>query len=161
MVNDYFCGQLRQSVNTLFPLSSVQEVISLTYGEICSVPGVSDALVGVVNQRGKLLWVLDLSDLLQIAPDNKNRRSQDKLTLLVLSNNAKSEQQVGCVVSVLKGIIPLDLSSQSLSSNSSLLWKSLGVSSITFDGESYALIDVQAILINIYSLYNNNLVTNI
>ena len=161
MINDYFCGQLRQSVNALFPLSSTQEVISLTYGEICSVPGVCDALTGVVNQRGRLLWVLDLSDLLQIAPDDKLRRSQDKLTLLVLSNSTKSEQQVGCVVSVLKGIIPLDLGSQSLSLGSSPLWKSLGVNTISFDGESYALIDVQAILNNIYSLYTHNLATNI
>ncbi len=72
MSKDYFYGQLRQSKNILFPLESTEEVISLTYGEICPVPGVSFALLGVVNQRGKLLWVLDLSDLFQIAPRAKN-----------------------------------------------------------------------------------------
>ncbi len=149
MVSDYFCGQLRQSVNVLFPLSSTQEVISLTYGEICSVPGVSSALIGVVNQRGKLLWVLDLSDLLQIAPERKVSRAQDNLTLLILSDNTKSEQQVGCVISALTGIISVDLSLQSLSFNSSSVWKFLGVNSIVLDGKNYAVIDVQAVLANI------------
>lgn len=139
MTNDYFCGQLSQSVKVLFPLESTEEVLSLTYGEICPVPGVSSALLGVVNQRGKLLWVLELSDLLQIAPDPKSRRSQDNLTLLLLTDN---KQQVACVVSALKGIIPLDLTLQSLSSNSSSIWESLKISNVLFDDEKYAVIDV-------------------
>ncbi len=159
MIKDYFCSQLRQSVKVLFPLENAEEVISLTYGEICPVPGVSSALLGVVNQRGKLLWVLELSDLLQIDPDKKSRRSQDTLTLLVLSDSQNSEQQVGCVVSTLKGIIPIDFDLQSLNSNSSQVWELLKISNILFDNEKYAVIDVQAVLSSISELtYSNKLV---
>lgn len=159
MIEDYFCSQLRQSVNVLFPLINVEEVISLSYGEICPVPGVSSALLGVVNQRGKLLWVLELSDLLQIAPDRKSRRSQDTLTLLVLSDVNNLEEQVGCVVSALKGIIPIDLVSQSLSSDSSPVWDSLKINNIVFTDEKYAVIDVQSVLSTISELtYSRKLV---
>ncbi len=159
MINDYFCVQLHRSANVLFPLESTQEVISLTYGEVCPVPGVSSALIGVVNQRGKLLWVLELSDLLQLSETQYTRRSPDNLTLLVLRNCTKSGQQVGCVVSALKGIVSLDLA---LHTNSKLTpnWK-LKTNSITFAGEDYAAVDVQAILNNIHELYNNNLATKI
>ncbi|MBW4665743.1 MAG: chemotaxis protein CheW [Chroococcus sp. CMT-3BRIN-NPC107] len=159
MIEDYFCSQLRQSVNVLFPLANAEEVISLTYGEICPVPGVSPALLGVVNQRGKLLWVLELSDLLQIAPDKKNRRAQDTLTLLVLSDIKNSDQQVGCVVSALKGIIPIDLALQSLNSNPPPAWESLKINNILFADEKYTVIDVQAVFSNISELtYSNKLV---
>lgn len=159
MVSDYFCVQLHQSANVLFPLESTQEVISLTYGEVCPVPGVSSALIGVVNQRGKLLWVLELSDLLQLSENQYNRRSQDNLTLLVLRSRTQSGQQVGCVVSALKGIISLDLALHTSSKPAQIL--PLKTNSITFAGEDYAALDVQAILNNIHDLYNNNLVTNL
>lgn len=161
MINDYFCVQLRQSINALFPLESAEEVISLSSKEICPVPGVSSALLGVVNQRGKLLWVLELSDLLQIPLNIKTTQAPDKLTLLVLSDNKKLERQVGCVVSALKGIITLDLAQQSLSSNS-LNWESFGINSISFNGEIYAVIDVQSILSNVCDLnYINKLVSKV
>lgn len=150
MISDYFCVQLHQSVNVLFPLTSTEEVISLTYGEVCPVPGVSSALLGVANQRGKLLWVLDLSDLLQVS-SQQTRRAQDNLTLLVLNDSKNSGRQVGCVVSALKEIISLDLALQSLSSSSSPVGKFLGVSNIIFDDEKYAVIDVKAILNNIHN----------
>ena len=157
MIPDYFCCQLRQSVKVLFPLESTEEVISLNYEEICPVPGVSDSLIGVVNQRGKLLWVLELSDLLQIEPDNKIRRSPDTLTLLVLSNSHNSEQQVGCVISHLEGIIPMNLTVQSLTYDSSLARKELKTNSIVLDNEKYTLIDVPAVLKNIFNLEPSNL----
>ena len=157
MITDYFCCQLRQSVKVLFPLESTEEVISLTYEEICPVPGVSAALIGVVNQRGKLLWVLELSDLLQIEPDKKSRRSLDNLTLLVLSNSRNSDQQLGCVISHLEGIIPVDLQVQSLIYDSHLAGKELNTSSIVLDNEKHTLIDVQAILKNIFNLELSNL----
>ena len=110
MLSDYFYLQLRQSVRIIIPLERTTEVISLTRGEICPIPGVSPALLGVVNQRGKLLWVLDLSDLLGLPPAGAALRSQDQLTIVVLNNAAAGqvEHQIGCVVSALKGVMPLD-----------------------------------------------------
>lgn len=107
---DYFHVQLRRSVTVLLPLQSTAEVMTLRRGEVCPIPGVNTALLGVVNQRGKLLWVMDLSDLLKIEPAPTTLRSQDNLIVVVLasSDSPTNERRVGCVVSALKGIVPLD-----------------------------------------------------
>ena len=114
MSRDYFHIELRQSVQVLLPLESTAEVISLTVGALCPIPGVPPALLGVVNQRGRLLWVVELSDLLGLAPSPRRLQSQDKLTLVVLtassahSTAGQESRQLGCVVSTLKGIVPLE-----------------------------------------------------
>ncbi|WP_204368655.1 chemotaxis protein CheW [Neosynechococcus sphagnicola] len=101
----------------VLPLDRTSEVISLQRGDICPIPGVAASLLGVVNQRGKLLWVLDLSDLLALPAFTTSPGLQDQLTLVVLADTAptvgqmavgQSERQLGCVVSALKGILPLE-----------------------------------------------------
>ena len=113
MLTDYFYVQLRQSVKVALPLLSTAEVISLRRGDICPIPGVAPALLGVVNHRGKILWVLELSDLLKLAPSPGLARPQDRLTLVVLraSNDGVgegAERQIACAVSALSGIVPLN-----------------------------------------------------
>lgn len=114
MLTDYFHVQLQQSVGIVLALDSTTEVITLTLGEICPIPGIPPAVLGVVNQRGRLLWVVDLSDLLGLAPPQRRLQSQDRLTIVVIAVNSASStvgqefRQLGCVVSALKGIVPLD-----------------------------------------------------
>lgn len=118
MVKDYFRIQLRQSVHLALPLESVAEVMTLAVSEICPVPGVTSALLGVVNQRGQLLWVLELadllSDLLGLAPSPVQYRRRDRLTLLVIHPKSAGETiahaapRLACVVSALKGIVSLN-----------------------------------------------------
>lgn len=111
---DYFHVDLRQSVTVLLPLDSTVEVITLNMGQICPIPGTPPAVLGVVNQRGRLLWVLDLSDLLGLAPPPKRLQSQQRLTLVVVTASSanstigQAEPQLGCVVSALKGIVLLE-----------------------------------------------------
>jgi twitching motility protein PilI len=81
-------------------------------GEICPIPGVPPTVLGVVNQRGRLLWVLELSDLLGLVSP-KRLESEHSLKLVVLTastaaSTVGAERQLGCVVSALKGIVTLD-----------------------------------------------------
>jgi twitching motility protein PilI len=166
MLNDYFFVQLRQSLKVALPLDSTREVISLTYGEICPVPGVSPALLGVANQRGKLLWVLELGDLLKIPSSEKTIRPQDNLTLLVLndSHNLSENQsrQVGCVVSTLKGVIALDSAEfQPVSSHISPALKAFSSAIALIEQEAISVIDVQAILNTIQTEISSNLVNSL
>lgn len=114
MLTEYFQVQLRQSMRVVLPLDSTAEVMSLRAGEICPIPGIPPAVLGVVNQRGRLLWVVELSDLLGVAPPSQWLQSQDKLTLVVItassaySNTGQESRQLGCVVTALQGILPLD-----------------------------------------------------
>ncbi len=165
MLNDYFFVQLRQSVKLVLPLSSIQEVISLNYGEVCPIPGVCPAMLGVVNQRGKLLWVLDLGDLLKIPSSEKNLRPQSDLKLLVLNdrlnpNAPATERQVGCVVSTLKGVVSLDSTEFQAPANAqiSTVLKSFSLAIASIEQEAVAALDINAILNNIQTEISNNLV---
>lgn len=113
MSSEYFHVHLRQSVSIVIPLKITLEVITLARKEICPIPGVPPALLGVVNQRGRLLWVLELSDLLGLDPHKRKLQPQDDLTLCVLTAPqtrmplSLQDASVGCVVSELKGIVSL------------------------------------------------------
>ncbi len=162
MLDDYFFVQLRQSIKVVLPLNSVKEVISLSYGEVCPIPGVAPALLGVVNQRGKLLWVLDLGDLLKIPPSVENLRSQADLTLLVLKNRI-NERQVGCVVAALKGVVALDSTElQALDpQNLTPTLKAFSSAIAIVEQEAVAALDINAILNNIQTENSINLVQSI
>jgi len=113
MLTDYFHVQLRQGMEVVLPLDSAVEVITLNQKEICPIPGVSPALLGVVNQRGKLLWVLQLSNFLGLAKSPKQRLQDNLILLVVTTESANSsaigrECQLACVVSALKGIVTLN-----------------------------------------------------
>ena len=165
MLSDYFFVQLRQSIKLVLPLSSIQEVISLNYGEVCPIPGVCPALLGVVNQRGKLLWVLDLGDLLKISTSDENIRPQTDLKLLVLNdrlnpNSQATERHVGCVVGALKGVVSLDSSELQppASAQISSTLKSFSSAIAYIEQEAVAALDIKAILNNIQTEISNNLV---
>lgn len=168
MLSDYFFAQLRQSTKVVLPLSSIQEVISLNYGEVCPIPGVCPAILGVVNQRGKLLWVLDLGDLLKIPTSDENVRPQTDLKLLVLNdrltpNSQATERQVGCVVESLKGVVSLDSSEfQPLAiAQISIALKSFSSAIAYIEQEAVAALDIQTILNNIQTEISNNLVKSV
>lgn len=78
------------------------------------------------------------------------------MNLLVLSDSHNSEQQLGCVISHLEGIISVDLTVQSLISDSPLAKKELKTNDIVVDNENYTLIDVQAVLQNVFNLESSN-----
>lgn len=160
-LNDYFFVQLRQSIKVVLPLNSVKEVISLSYGEVCPIPGVVPALLGVVNQRGKLLWVLDLGDLLKIPPSVENITSQADLTLLVLKSRI-NEQQVGCVVKALKGVVSIDSTElQAIETQINPTLKSFSSAIAIVEQEAVASLDINAILNNIQTETSINLVQSI
>jgi len=105
MIIDYFKVELAQSQPLAIALDKTAEVLTLQRSEICPVPGVRPELLGVSNQRGKLLWFVDLSAILQIASPSSQSSRREKITAIVLSlENFK----VAGVVANLKGIIDLD-----------------------------------------------------
>lgn len=113
MLSEYFHIQLQPNTELLIPLEHTGGAIALPVEQICPIPGIPPAVLGVVNQRGKLLWVIQLSSLLGLGQSNTSLRAQYNLTLLVLSATSRTtgeqeSRQIGCVVSTLKEIIFLD-----------------------------------------------------
>ncbi|HEY9808030.1 MAG TPA: chemotaxis protein CheW [Halomicronema sp.] len=116
-MKDYFCIQLRQSARLALPIDNVAEVLSVPYGEICPIPGVPTALLGVITQNGQLIWVLELGDLLSemlgLAPSPIDYAKWDTLTLLLIINSPNNQkgvslQKLACVVSGLKGVVEIN-----------------------------------------------------
>lgn len=105
MIVDYFKVELAQSQQLAIALEQTAEVLTLQRTEICPIPGVKPELVGVSNQRGKLLWVMDLSAMLQLPPLNPRLSRQEKVTAIVLTTE---NYRIAGIVANLKGIISLD-----------------------------------------------------
>ena len=153
MLKDYFYVELRQAVKLAIPLESTTEVISVFRREICPIPGVAPALLGAINQRGRLLWVLDLSELFNLGASRGRSRPQDSLTLVItrangtFSSEGKAQPQIACVVSSLKGIVPLQESEfQPISPEISQFMRSF-VSGITeIERASVGILNINAVL---------------
>jgi twitching motility protein PilI len=96
---DYFIAELGQSQIIGIPLNMTGEVISIGVAQVCPIPGVKPSLLGAIALRGKLLWLLDLSLLLNFGPTSQNRTN--KLTVLVAKYNQK---KFGLVVKKLRNI---------------------------------------------------------
>ena len=64
MTTDYFWIDLGLDISVAIPLTKTREVLSFPLSSLCLIPGVRPELLGVSNQRGNLLWVIDLPQLL-------------------------------------------------------------------------------------------------
>lgn len=107
MAKDYFQITVRESLGLLIPITETVEVVTCLRKDICPIPGVVPPLRGVLNQRGRLLWVFGLGDALDLPQKTQRRRTQDQLTVVILSSQTEANIRLGAVVSSLKGIVSL------------------------------------------------------
>jgi twitching motility protein PilI len=105
MITEYFCLQLRQTLQVAVPVPSMLEVLNLTPDQICPIPGVDPVLQGVVNWRGKLLWSINLSDLLGLRAEKVEGQQAiaSTLTTIVIAQD-HPPRQLACIVLALKGM---------------------------------------------------------
>ncbi|SMH50468.1 chemotaxis protein CheW [Picosynechococcus sp. OG1] len=101
----------------LIPLENMLEVMTLPRQDICPVPGVAPGVLGVTNQRGQLIWVVDRRSPSGLGTSAARPNPQEKLTVVLLGQGDAG--QVGFVVTQLEGIAPFDLGGR-------LRWRRLG-----------------------------------
>ena len=94
MLKDYFHVQLGSAEQLAIPLDNATEAISAIRLDVCPIPGVPAYLLGVINQRGRLLWMLDLATLLGIELPKQwgGDRKTDRLSSVQRSPNDNSRQ---------------------------------------------------------------------
>lgn len=115
---DYFIVELTNQKKIAIPLEKIQEVITVNYADICPIPGVKNSLLGLISQRGILLWLLDLSLLLQNVPSFSNRLSSSTILVTKLGKN-----NVGLIVKKLgeiKDFLQDNISQDNLEKSSSI-----------------------------------------
>ncbi len=115
MLKEYFHIRLGPATQIAVPLEFTTEALSELRRNVCPLPGVPSHLLGVMNQRGRLLWIADLAAMLGV--DAQKRWGEfETLTILALKGIERSAAdltelpQVGCVVTELKGTISIDSS---------------------------------------------------
>ncbi|MGK7918340.1 MAG: chemotaxis protein CheW [Prochloraceae cyanobacterium] len=107
MIQEYFGIELSQTVNLAVPLTDVKMVTRLEPEMICSIPGVAPYWLGVINQQGSLLWVLDGERF--FALDGAGERQEQKLTALILTCSLEETQRrIALVIKALEGVVNLD-----------------------------------------------------
>ena len=82
------------------PLAQIEMVERLSLSLICLIPHMPPAFRGVRQQRGSLIWVIDLGVLLGL-PVVKGQFSQSQPALMLTSGS----HRVTCLVSHLQGIV--------------------------------------------------------
>jgi len=107
MEQEYFHLKVLSSVGLLIPITETVEVITCQREEICPIPGVVFPLKGVLNQRGRLLWIVGLAELLGLPNSESQKHPQDQLTVVVVSQS-KMNLRFGGIVSHLEGMVSLE-----------------------------------------------------
>lgn len=106
MIKDYFWIDLGLAISVAIPLENTREVLSFSLSSLCVIPGVRSELLGVSNQRGNLLWVIDLPRLLQ--PSRSYRQSggaEKKVKAVVLLGEGV---QAAAIAEGFKGLLSFE-----------------------------------------------------
>jgi twitching motility protein PilI len=102
-LQEYFAVRLGDKVRLALPAGLVQEVAQISLGDVCPLPGVPAALLGVVNRTGQLCWVLDLGAFLGL-PGAILGEHLPLTTVVVTIGN----RRLALVVTALEGMFTAD-----------------------------------------------------
>lgn len=81
------------------PIKKAKEVLFIPHQRITPIPNMSDLILGLINQRSRIFWVVDLPYMLGMKPIPRNQ--QNYHVAIVRSNNIF----LGLVVIEIKGIM--------------------------------------------------------
>jgi positive phototaxis protein PixI len=100
----FLCFNLLPDTNLMISLSEIAAVLKIPLGQIVPIPEMPSWVIGVYNWRGKIIWMIDLGQLLGFTPwyeqsvvasnhkaivihpstqDQKNRTAGDLVGLIV------------------------------------------------------------------------------
>jgi twitching motility protein PilI len=136
MIKDFFWVELTSALSLAIPLEQTAEVLSMGLTELCPVPGIKPAFLGVSNQRGQLLWVIDLNHLLGEARTPIRRGGGRTVGVVLL----KDRFRAAGLVAKLNGIISLDLATAGQSPQRPCLQAQTFI-----EGQSVGILDVDAV----------------
>ncbi|NJK62129.1 MAG: chemotaxis protein CheW [Synechococcaceae cyanobacterium SM2_3_1] len=110
---EYFGVRLAGSVRLAIPLETVESVLRINPQRICPIPGVPSSFVGVINQKGSLVWMFDLSQYLSMSASPLTTTPASLLATVLRVSEPLGERErprlrrLACIVSELDGIYSL------------------------------------------------------
>ena len=97
----YLQLQLEPQIYGVVPMNNAQEVFTLPARRITPMPNMPDCILGLLNQRSRVFWTIDLPQLLGMQPIDRNLQ-QYHLTIMRFGNIP-----LGTIVQQIKGVIRL------------------------------------------------------
>jgi chemotaxis signal transduction protein len=116
-LKEYFKIRVSGGVRVALPLAYLEMAIGIDPQLICPIPGVAPGLLGVVDRRGILTWVLDLGHFLELG--TISLKPGKKLSAIVVTSSPHSHEgdpsglslrdhqpkrSVACIVEELEGV---------------------------------------------------------
>ncbi len=99
VTSPYLQIQLDSTTPALISMQHAQEVLTLSSRRITPMPNLPDCLLGLLNQRSRIIWVADLAQILGKNPINRSLQ-QYNLAIIRFDNTP-----LGLVVAQVKGVI--------------------------------------------------------
>ena len=92
---------LDRNIACALPMKNAQEVLIIKRDRLTPIPNMPDCVFGLLNQRSRIFWVVDLCQLLEMQPCDR-RLQQYNLTII-----RTQEASLGLIVPVIKGVTRL------------------------------------------------------
>lgn len=97
----YLKFQFGQQTSAVLPMSQAQEVFVLPVGHLTPMPNMPPYVMGLLNRRSKVLWILDLAKMLGLPEIETNIQHYNSVILNIGSIS------LGVIVEVVEGVIRL------------------------------------------------------
>ena len=98
----YLQFKLDRSTTAILLVNFTQEVVVLPLGAITSIPNTSELILGLMNWRNKIIWVVDLPKMLGFDSQFSRKRQYN---IIVIRDEAET---IGLMVPEIKGTVRFD-----------------------------------------------------
>lgn len=97
----YLQLQLGRNIPAILPMENTQEVFIVSSKRITPMPNMPECVIGVLNQRSRIFWVVNFPQMLGLPPVDINLQ---QYSLAIIRAN---EIPLGLVVPSIKGVVRL------------------------------------------------------
>lgn len=92
-----------RDTHAALPMKNALEVLRIKRDRITPIPNMADCVFGLLNQRSRIFWVVDLSQLLEMQPIERSFQEYNLAIIRTL------DAALGVVVPVIKGVTRFSL----------------------------------------------------
>lgn len=97
----YLKFQFGQQTPAVLPMSRAQEVVVVPVHRLTPMPNMPAHVMGLLNRRSKVLWMIDLARMLGLPPVEINVQHYN---IVIISNGSAT---FGLIVQVVEGVVRL------------------------------------------------------
>jgi positive phototaxis protein PixI len=106
----YLCLQLEHQTTAILPMQFAREVTVVAASRLTMIPNMPQPVLGLLNQRSRIFWVVDLPQLLGMTPLRVNLQQYN---LVITEFRQKTNPQagnlpLGLAIPKIQGIIRID-----------------------------------------------------